>query len=191
MTTRLEMTPETPEDPALAELFAQVRARGVDLPDLYRALGASPDLLRAWIDFAWALRLDAKTPRALRELMILRVSQMTGARYEWAHHRPMALAAGVSEAQLAALSRWRDADRFDAREQAALQATEEIVAGPGASAAAVEALKARFAPDEVIDLLLTASFYVCVSRLLASLDLAVEPAYADAARDFAPDDPAR
>ena len=75
---RLEMTAEHPEDLALAELFDGARSKGGDLPNLYRVIGASPDMLKAWIDFAWSLRLDAKTPRGLRELMIMRGAQLSG-----------------------------------------------------------------------------------------------------------------
>ncbi len=39
---------------------------------------------------------EAKSPRALRELMILRGAQIMGADYEWTHHVPMARAAGVA-----------------------------------------------------------------------------------------------
>jgi alkylhydroperoxidase family enzyme len=181
---RLEMCSETPEDPALAALFDGVRARGVEVPNLYRVLAASPGMLDAWIDFAWRLRLEAETPRALRELMILRGAQLSGAAYEWAHHRPMALAAGVEEAQIAALADWPDSDRFTPAERAALRLTEEITAGGAASEAAMDELKAHFTPAEVVELTLTASFYVCVARMLGSLGVDIEPDYAAEAQDF-------
>lgn len=175
---RLEMTPEAPDDPVLAELFDGVTARGGALPNLYRVLGASPEMLRSWIDFAWSLRLNAKTPRGLRELMIMRGAQMSGVAYEWAHHWPMALAAGVGEDKLHALNAWRESTLFSDEERAALQATEEITEGPGASDAAIAELKKHFTPSDVVELTLTASFYVCVSRLLTTLDVDLEPDYA-------------
>ena len=39
---------------------------------LYRAIANQPDLLTGWIELAWRLRVRAKTPRRLRELMIIR-----------------------------------------------------------------------------------------------------------------------
>lgn len=179
---RLEMTSETPDDPVLAEIFDGVKARGSDLPNLYRVLGASPDMLKTWIDFAWSLRLDAKTPRGLRELVIMRGAQLSGAAYEWAHHWPMAINAGVSEDKLHALREWRRSDLFSAEERAVLQMADEITKGPGASDATIAALKEIFAPSEVVELTLTASFYVCVSRLLTSLEVDVEPEYEQMAK---------
>lgn len=174
---RIEMTSATPDDPALAEIFEGVRARGVDLPNLYRVLGASPDMLKAWIDFAWSLRLDAKTPRGLRELMIMRGAQLSGIAYEWAHHWPMAIGAGVSEEKLNVLNAWRESDLFTAAEQAALQLADDISSAPGASEETISALKAHFTAAEIVELTLTASFYVCVSRMLTSLDVDIEPEY--------------
>ncbi|MEM7524459.1 MAG: carboxymuconolactone decarboxylase family protein [Pseudomonadota bacterium] len=179
---RIEMTPEAPEDLAVAALFEGIRARGVAVPNLYRVLGASPDMLKAWIDFAWALRLEAKTPRGLRELSIMRGAQLSGVAYEWAHHRPMALKAGVDEAKLAALDHWRESDFYSEEERAVLQMTDEITAGSGAAEATMARLSALFTPEGVVELTLTASFYVCVSRLLTSLDVDVEP---DCAADAA------
>ena len=60
-------TSEQPDDPALRAIFDEVRGRIDRVPDLYRLIGHSPALLRAWIDFAWPLRLNAKTSRATRE----------------------------------------------------------------------------------------------------------------------------
>ena len=54
------MVPTQPDDPALAAIFAEVRARGIEIPDLYRVMGNSAPMLRAWIDFAWPLRLNAR-----------------------------------------------------------------------------------------------------------------------------------
>src|SRR6266850_4659530 len=89
-------------------------------PNLYRALGNHPRLVAAWAEFSRVLRHEARTPRALRELAILRGAQLTRWEYEWAQHLPMARKAGVREAQISSLSQWRTSAEFDAREKAAL-----------------------------------------------------------------------
>lgn len=179
---RLEMTSEKPGDPVLAGIFDGVKARGSDLPNLYRVLGVSPIMLKAWIDFAWSLRLDAKTPRGLRELIIMRGAQLSGVAYEWAHHWPMAIKAGVSEDKLNTLKDWQGSGLFSANERTVLQMADEVAKGPGASEATIAALSEIFTPSEVVELTLTASFYVCVSRLLTSLDVDIEPDYAQLAK---------
>lgn len=174
--SHLPMVPVEPEDPALAEMFAEVRARGWRVPNLYRVLGHAPQMLRAWLDFAWPLRLDAQAERRIRELLILRGAQVSGTRYEWVHHVPMALDAGVTQAQIDALDdRWESSSSFSGPEKAVLRLADEVTRGPGASAACIGALREQgFSDKEITELTLTASFYVCVSRFLLSMDVPLE-----------------
>ncbi len=173
---RLPLLPAEPDDPLLAEMFAEVRARGWEVPNLYRVMGHAPQMLRAWLDLAWPLRLDARSPRSIRELLILRGAQVSGTRYEWVHHVPMALAAGVTQAQIDALSdEWHASDLFSDREKAVLRLADEVTRGPGACAGCIAELKDRgYSPAEITELTLTASFYVCVSRFLLSMDVPLE-----------------
>jgi alkylhydroperoxidase family enzyme len=169
----LPLVPLEPEDPALATLFAEVRSRGIEVPNLYRMLGHAPDMLRAWLDFAWPLRLQARTPRALRELLILRGAQLAEARYELVHHLPMALAAGVSQAQIDELADWPESSRFSEVERCVLRLADDMSDGP-ASAECLAALREHFDLPEVVELVLTASFYVCVGRFLLSTGVELE-----------------
>ncbi len=174
--TRLPMIPLEPDDPELAAMFAEVRGRGWQVPNLYRVIGHSPRMLRAWLDFAWPLRLDAQAPRRMRELLILRGAQVSGTRYEWVHHVPMALAAGVTRQQIDSLDdRWAQSSAFDETERAVLRLADEVTRGPGASAECIAGLRRQdFSDAEVTELTLTASFYVCVSRFLQSMDVPLE-----------------
>jgi len=172
--SRVELMPREPVDPELAAMFAEVRARGIEVPNLYRVLGHAPAMLRAWLDFAWPLRLHAKTPRAIRELLILRGAQRSQVEYEWVHHVPMALAAGVPQAKVDALAAWRESALFDDAERAVLALADEVSDGPGASAGCVAELRRHFDDSAVVELVLTASFYVCVGRVLRSMDVELE-----------------
>src|SRR5919106_3082114 len=89
----------------LAELWGQP-------PNLYKALANHPALVAAWTEFSKMLRYDTRTPRALRELVILRGAQLMRSEYEWAQHVVMARKAGVREAQIKALASWRSSAEF-------------------------------------------------------------------------------
>lgn len=185
--SRLALTGPDPADPELRRIFDAVRANGVEPPNLYQTLGNAPKMLKAWIDMAWPLRLDAKTPRRIRELMIMRGAQITGAAYEWAHHWPMALACGVTEEELRSLSRWRTGPHFDERERAALAFADEVMSHGDASDAAFDALRRHFTSEEIVELTLTATFYVNVARVLRVLRIEVEPGYRRYLETFEPD----
>lgn len=173
--SRLKMLPDKPADADVAAMFEEVRARGIQVPNLYKVIGHAPKMLRAWLDFAWPLRLNARTTRAIRELLILRGAQISGANYEWVHHVEMAHAAGVSQAQIDALATWQQSTLFSAQERAVLRLAEEVTRGPGAGADTIAELgRAGFDEAEIVELTLTSSFYVCVARFLLSMDIPLE-----------------
>jgi len=166
---------ENDSDPRIAEICEVLKAGGhKGFPNLYRLLGHAPAMLKAWTAFAWPLRNSAKTPRALRELAILRGAQIMGADYEWVHHLDMARAAGVPQAKIDALKDGYASPAFDAKERAVLRLAEEITHGPGASVEAMSEAKRHFDEGEIVELVLTSSFYACVGRTLHSLQVPLE-----------------
>jgi len=143
-------------------------------PNLYRALGNQPKLVAAWAEFSRVLRYDARTPRALRELVILRGAQRMRSQYEWAQHLPMAREAGVRKAQIAALARWRSSKEFDPRERAALALAEAVTAGRVSDRVYAEASR-HFDPADYVELCLVAAFYAAVGRMIDALGVQLEP----------------
>lgn len=162
------------DEPALAAIFANVSAATGRVPNLYRTLAHAPELLEAWIAFAWPLRQAAVSDRALRELVILRTAQLTSSDYEWRQHWRMALEVGVSEAKIAGLGQWPDNDTFTDAERAALRMTDELGATAGLSDSSWATLRSHFDERECLELVLTASFYSCVSRVLGGLAVPFE-----------------
>ncbi len=86
-----------------------------EVPDIYKAM----------------LRLDsavAETPleRPLKELVRIRASQINGCAYCLDMHTLDARSIGESEQRIYALSAWREAPFFTARERAALALTEVV-----------------------------------------------------------------
>jgi alkylhydroperoxidase family enzyme len=165
-----------PADPITEEVFEIFDQEGRDPIALYQALANSPRLLRAYAALAKGLRYEAETPRALRELVILRTGQLTSSDYEWAHHRKMAAAAGVPEQQVRELERWRESDLFDARERAALRCADEVH-DLALSDEGFRELRSVFSNSEAVELVLLAAFYQSVARVIQGLGLEVEPEY--------------
>jgi alkylhydroperoxidase family enzyme len=156
------------------ELDARLKELWGSPVNLYRALGNHPGLAAAWTEFANAIRHDSRTPRELREIMILRTAQLARSEYEWAHHLRMARKAGVSEAKIAALAGWRASSAFDERERAAILLTEAVMACDVTDAVHAE-VKKHFSDAEFVELSLTASFYAMVSRMLDAMRVEMDP----------------
>jgi AhpD family alkylhydroperoxidase len=174
--TRLPLVSLPAADEITAAVFEAFAREGRAPIALYRALANAPVLLRAYATLARALRHEAETPRALRELVILRIAQLTGSRYEWAHHRAMAAKASVAEEKIRALADWRAADVFDPRERAALRCADEIH-DLALSDDGFGELRERFSASEIVELVLLTAFYEAIARLIQAFGLDVEPAY--------------
>ena len=179
--------PETPEVPWSAErvvlplrqlegdLARRVYGLGARQVNLYRSLAHTPDLLDAWIDWAWALREKCTTPRSLRELMILRTAVVMRSEYEWHQHVAMAEKAGVPREKVLAIAAWQTSDLFDEAERAALMLTDSMLTG-NVSDAVHEQVARHFSESERVELVLTAGFYAMVPRVLDACRVPVEGA---------------
>ncbi len=150
-------------------------------PNLYRALANHPKIVAAWSEFANTLRNGTRTPRALRELVILRGAQLAGSEYEWAQHLRMARKAGVREAQIAALGAWRKSSEFDSKERAALAIAEAVTEGRVSDELYRGAMK-HFDHHDYVELAVTAGFYAMVARVLDAMGVQLEADF----RDYSP-----
>ena len=164
-------------EPFLGELPADVAEvlsnRNAKQVNLYRALSHSPELVRAWMDFIWALRDVSGTPRSLRELVILRTAVRHESPYEWHHHVVMAEAAGVSAVQIEELTNWTESAAFDETERAALALTDAICNGTVSSEERATAMR-FFDNRALVEVVLTAAAYVMVPRVLSALAVPLE-----------------
>ena len=174
----MQRVPNAEFDPQLKRRLEELWG---DPPNLYRALANHPALAAAWTEFARAIRYESRNPRELRELMILRGAQVMGSEYEWAQHLKMARKAGVREAQIAALARWRDSGEFDAAEKAALELAEAVTRAD-VTDEVYAAVSKHFDHATYVELALTAAFYAMVGRMLDAMRVQLEPEF----RDFQP-----
>jgi len=150
-------------------------------PNLYHCLANHPRLVAAWSDFSKALRHDTRTPRALRELVILRGAQLMRSEYEWAQHLKMARNAGISDAQIGELASWKNSNLFDAREKAALLLAEAVTSGRVTDEVYAEAMR-HFDHHDYVELSITAAFYAMVGRMLDAMGVQLETDF----RDYSP-----
>lgn len=143
-------------------------------PNLYKALANHPALVAAWTEFSRTLRHDTRTPRSLRELVILRGAQLMRSEYEWAQHLAMARKAGVSEAQIRELPSWKTSSSFTPREKAALALAEDVTRGKVSDEVYAEAMR-HFDHHDYVELALVAAFYAMVGRMLDAMGVQLEP----------------
>ncbi|MBE7366147.1 carboxymuconolactone decarboxylase family protein [Ramlibacter sp. HM2] len=174
-----DWTPERKPQPQ--ELVqAILDRRGGTLLNLDRALLWSEPLARGWNTYLKNVRTGLGADRALRELGICTVALLTDAHYEYHHHAPDFLAAGGSQASLAALQAYVRAGASG--EPEGLAGDEALVARYAAQMtrdvkvddALFARMQARFAPTELVEITAAIATYNMVARFLVALGVTPE-----------------
>lgn len=147
--------------------------------NLYRALLQHPTLAKPIADLVVFLWRGAILDDRLRELVIMRVAWRTKCMYEWAHHWPMALRAGLRPAEAAAVRDWPAAACFGPADSAVLAATDETISHGAVTDRTWAQLTEHVGDKRVLlEVLATISTWRMVSELLRSLDIPLEEGFA-------------
>jgi alkylhydroperoxidase family enzyme len=168
------MVAEDLDDPIVQPVFEGLKRRWGKVLNLYRILGWSPPLIGAWAAFAWTLRFDVGVSRELRELLVVQIAGLLNAAYEYEHHRRMAKAEGISDAQIEALAAWRQSTLFSPEQRAILTLGEDLALRRGAEPQTMSLLASHFTHRQVVEIVVTGSFYRGVAGLVNSFGLEAE-----------------
>jgi len=157
-------------NPELKPVADRIRAeRGGKVLNLYRVLLNSPKLAEAWLHLFTVIRQQCELPGQYRELVIMLVAVLNGADYEYRHHAPIARAAGLSQAQIDELPRWRQSTLFDAAQRAVLAYAESMTRDIQVPDDVFSALAQHLAARDIVELTATVGGYNLVSRVLEAL----------------------
>ncbi len=102
----------------------------------------------------------------LRETVILRVAHLSNSAYELHHHVPLGRAAGLTEAELAAIAGRNDA-ALDPLLAAAARFTDEVVTQLSPSDETLANLRKLASDQVVVNIVLTIGCYMSIARLIA------------------------
>ena len=171
---RVPLVASDTQDPIVGPIFGGIKSRGGEPLNMHRAVANAPKIFKAYVDMAITLRTAAITPRADRELIILRTAQLGGGEYEFAQHRPMAMSCGITVAQLDALKAWKTSTLFSDKQRALLAYTDGMVSPQGVDNATYAALERFYNPQEIVELTVTSAFYGAVSQITRSLAVQLE-----------------
>lgn len=92
--------------------------------------GLRPDLFDAFRSFAEVFDTHRLVDPVVLELCRLRCAQLLGCRSELVMRSPAAVDAGLTEADVAALTQWPTSDRFTDAQRACLALAEQFVLDP-------------------------------------------------------------
>jgi 4-carboxymuconolactone decarboxylase len=148
---------------AAAELAAGPRG-GVRGP--FVALLRSPELMRRLQRVGEYLRFGSRLEPRLGELAVLITARRWTQQFEWAVHRPLALAAGLPAAVADALAEGRRPSAMTEDEALVHDVCEELFRTHGLSDASYARAVARLGEDGLVDLLGLLGYFTTVSMVL-------------------------
>jgi alkylhydroperoxidase family enzyme len=166
---------DPPYPDPVAEDFAALMPAGVPPIALFRTLAKNPRVLRR-VRRGGLLDPGRITVRQ-REIVILRTTARAGAEYEWGVHASFfGAAAGLGDAELTAtVIEGPDAPCWSEEEALLVRLADELHEDARPSDATWATLSARFAEDQLIELLVLAGLYRAVSYAVNGTGVALEP----------------
>lgn len=127
---------------------------------------ASPPLFEAQGQLGRAVADPQVLEPRLRETIILRVAYLSDSEYELHHHIPLGRAAGLTDAELAAIAQG-GYDSLDPLLAAAAQFTDEVVRYLSPEDRTLARLRQQVSDQVLVNIVLTIGCYMSIARLVA------------------------
>lgn len=150
-------------------------ARGV------HGLGAiltHPALAKAFLTFNQHVAVTNTLTKRVRELLILRISWLRGAEYEFVQHVVLARRAGLSDAELERVQLGPDAPGWDALDAELVRAVDELHRDARIRDETWARLSEHLAPTQLLDLVFTVGCYEVLAMLFKTVGAQLEPGVA-------------
>ena len=163
-------------------VLAKLAARTVRAPEmhLFTTLGQRQALFWTWSLYAGRL-LRGRLPRVDTELVILRVAHLRSCEYELQHHRLMAREQGLDASMQATIFAWPNVPEGDgprtilsARQQALLQATDELIRDRSVSEGTWQRLATHLDRHRLIEFCLLATQYDGLAATITALAIPLD-----------------
>lgn len=153
-------------DPATLPDTVRLMLEGTPLNLVRIGAVGSPAMFEAQGRLGYAVADPEVLDPQQREAAILRVAHLSGSAYELHHHVPLARAAGLTEAEIAAIAA-QDYATLVPVLAAVCRFTDEVVVDGNASDATLDRLRSMVPDRTVVNLVLAIGCYMSLARLVA------------------------
>lgn len=119
---------EKPESAEVREFYDLLdrSSRGLGVLNVFKVMAHTPELMKAWWGMMTVLLTRLELPARDRELAILRLFQIKGGAYGFAHHVRIGKQVGITDEQIAGLSRHQESPFFDGHDRMVLRYTDAV-----------------------------------------------------------------
>lgn len=144
--------------------------------NIFRMMANADTLMGPALRFGGAILSKQELGADLRELVILLAAELEGGEYEWNQHVPIGLACGCTQGQIDAVKARRyDDPAFNAREQALMVFSAQVIEKVRADEDVVRRAMEHFSPKEIVEIILTCGFYMTMARLTETTRTDIDP----------------
>lgn len=171
----------------IQDFFAKMEANTGRIGNLFRMVAYSNATSREFIRYGDRLLFKSDLDARYRELAILRVSHLCSSNYEWAHHVPIALQAGITREQIEQIETWRDSNLFTEEDRAILAFTEEVYNDSRPADETFAAVEKLMDATGLVELTLAIGHWSMVAKFLNTFRIENEEDFLAANKDLLPD----
>jgi uncharacterized peroxidase-related enzyme len=149
--SRLDRSQVTPE---MAALYDKAFAERGNVPNMFRVMAHRPEIFTTMMTHFAAVLTTGTVPTKLKELIIVRTSQVNVTPYCLASHTILARGLGWTDEQLDHLADWPQRMDFTPAEKAALRLAETVTRDANAvSNEQFDELRGYYSEGEIVELL--------------------------------------
>ena len=154
------VTPVDDPEPEVAEMLAKTMGddRGVPLA-IFRTMARHPRLMKRFNVLGGFFLTRGELPAREREIAVLRTAWRSGCVYEWAQHVLIGGRSGLTDSEIARITRPDEDDAWSPRDRALLRATDEVLAHVDVSDETWAALGDDWTDEQRVELVMLVGFY--------------------------------
>jgi uncharacterized peroxidase-related enzyme len=160
--SRLDRSQVTPD---IVALFDKVFSQRGNVPNMFRVMAHRPEIFATMQAHFAAVLNTGTVPTKLKELIIVRTSQVNRTPYCLASHTTLARNLGWSDDQLAHLADWPKRADFTPAEKAALRLAETVTRDAhGVTEEQFEEVRNYYSEGEIVELLCAVGLFNYFNR---------------------------
>ncbi len=133
-----------------------------------------PPLAKAFLTFNNHVAMTNSLPKRICELLILRISWLRRAEYEFQQHVILGLRAGLTDAEIERIQQGPDAEGWNATDETLLRAADELVKDACVSPTSWAALSQEFTVEQLMDMVFTVGCYEVLAMAFKSFGVPFE-----------------
>jgi 4-carboxymuconolactone decarboxylase len=164
--------PDEKKDAEFAAVLKELEQSRGKASNALRSMGHAPEGLRRLAAVGDYARYHSALSPRLREIVIVITGRASA--YAMKHHGPLALQAGVTQAELDALCRGEVPSTFATVDAAVARYVIEFTSPASVGDAAFAALQAVMTPRELTDVSLTSAYYTAFAMMATALGAAFD-----------------